>query len=88
MSAVTFVQRLMSMRLPLGAFWSLGQTRCCRRDSLLLRTSLQIDGTVMLAEGCRQGALCYGRTVTRLQRLSPRMRLPSPPQLQEGESSI
>jgi hypothetical protein len=28
MSAVTLVQRLTSMRLPLGAFWSLGQTRC------------------------------------------------------------
>ena len=28
MSAFTLVQRLTSMRLPLGAFWSLGQTRC------------------------------------------------------------
>jgi hypothetical protein len=81
MSAVTLVQRLTSMRLPLGAFWSLGQTRCCRRGSSLLRTSLQVDGTVMLAEGCHQGALYYGHSVTRLQRLSP-MRLP----LQEERS--
>ena len=35
MSAVTLVQGLTSMRLPLGAFWSLGQTRCCRRGSSL-----------------------------------------------------
>jgi len=52
MSAVTLAHCLTSMRLPLGAFWPLGQTRCCRRGSSLLRTSLQVDGTVMLAEGC------------------------------------
>ena len=75
MSAVTLVHRLTSMCLPLGAFWPLGLTRCCRRGSSLLQTSLQVDGTVMLAEGCHQGSLCYGHSVTRLQRLRP-MRLP------------
>ena len=69
------------MRLPLGPFWSLGQTRRCRRGSSLLRTSLHVDGTAMLAEGCHQGSLCYGHSITRLQRLSP-MRLP----LQEERS--
>ena len=48
MSAVTLVHRLTSMCLPLGAFWPLGLTRCCRRGSLLLQTSLQVDGTVYL----------------------------------------
>ena len=70
MSAVTLVHRLTSMRLPLGAFWSLGKTRCCRRGSSILRTSVQVDDTVMLAEICHQDALCYGHSVTRSQRLS------------------
>ena len=48
MSAVTLVHRLTSMCLPLGAFWPLGLTRCCRRGSSLLQTSLQVDGTVYL----------------------------------------
>jgi hypothetical protein len=63
------------MRLPPGAVWPLGQTRCRLRGSSLLRTRLQVDGTAMLAEGCHQGLLCYGHSVTRWQRLRP-MRLP------------
>ena len=76
MSDVTLVQRLTSMRLPLGALWSQGQTRCCRRGSPFLQASLQVDGTVILAEGRHQGALSYCHSITRLQsNLSP-MRLP------------
>ena len=36
------------MRLPLGALWPLGQTRCRLRGSSLLRTRLQVDGTAIL----------------------------------------
>ena len=63
MSAVTLVQRLTLTRLALGAFWSLGRTRCGRHCSSFLRTSLQVDGTGMIAEGCHQGALCYGHSL-------------------------
>jgi hypothetical protein len=66
------------MRLLLGALWSLGQTPL---PPWFLAPSvlriLQVDGTVMLAEGCHQGSLCYGDSATRLQRLST-MRLPLP----------
>jgi hypothetical protein len=54
MSAVTLVQRLTSMRLPLvGAFWSLGQTRSWLKSILVWDPPEHIGGAPRTAHRAR-----------------------------------